>query len=72
MKKTCKIVYVVVCLLIMLLPFVGMIFFQTDETTENKTLAEMPKLQTEEGLNKEYRRSSVHILKIILHFVHIW
>ncbi len=54
MKKTCKVVYVVVCLLIMLLPFVGMIFFKTDETTENKTLAEMPRLQTEEGLNKEY------------------
>ncbi len=54
MKKTCKLVYIVVCLLIMLLPFAGMIFWKTDDTTENKTLAEMPKLKTEGGINKEY------------------
>lgn len=54
MKKTCKLIYIVVCLLIMLLPFAGMIFWKTDDTTENKTLAEMPKLKTEEGINQEY------------------
>lgn len=54
MKKTCKLVYIVVCLLIMLLPFAGMIFYKTDETTENKTLAELPKLRSEGGMNKEY------------------
>ncbi|MGN0395476.1 MAG: hypothetical protein ACI4EF_08940 [Coprococcus sp.] len=54
MKKTCKLVYVIICLMIMLLPFAGMIFFKTDKTTENKTLAEMPDIVTDGKINIEY------------------
>ena len=41
MKKTCKIIYVVLIVIVMLVPFAGMTFFKTDTTTENKRMAEM-------------------------------
>lgn len=48
MKKT-LILFMVACLLLCLIPSVGMIFFPTTETSENKAMAPAPKLLTEEG-----------------------
>ena len=44
MKKTWKIIYVVLTVCVMAVPFAGMAFFRTDTTTENKRMAEMPKV----------------------------
>lgn len=54
MKKTCKIIYVVLIVMVMLVPFVGMTLFKTDTTTENRRMAEMPKLKENGQFNKEY------------------
>ena len=48
MKKS-LILFIVACLALCLIPSVGMLFFPTTETTENKAMAEAPKLITDEG-----------------------
>lgn len=48
MKKT-LILFLVACLLLCLIPSVGMFFFPTTETSENKAMAPAPKLLTEDG-----------------------
>lgn len=54
MKKTGNIIYVVVCLVFCALPFVGMTFYKTDTTTENKTLAAFPKWEKDGRWNADY------------------
>lgn len=54
MKKTCKIIYVVLIVMVMLAPFAGMTFFKTDTTTENKRMAEMPDIKEDGKFNKDY------------------
>lgn len=54
MNNIFKKIYVVVFVVLMVIPFAGMLFFKTDTTTENKRLAELPELVTEDGVNKEY------------------
>ncbi len=53
-KKKLGIVYIVVIMVIFLIPFAGMTFFATDSTTENKTLASLPSLVTEDGFNVKF------------------
>lgn len=48
MKKY-LILFIVACMVLCLIPSVGMLFFPTTKTTENKAMAEPPKLITEEG-----------------------
>ena len=55
MKKILSVLFIVLCLALCLIPSVGMIFFPTTETTENKAMAAAPQLITEEGqLNKAF------------------
>ena len=54
MKKTWKIIYVVLTVAVMALPFAGMTFFKTDTTTENKRMAEMPEIEKDGQFNREY------------------
>ncbi len=54
MGKKGNIIYIVLCLVICVLPFAGMTFYRTDTTTENKTLAEFPKLKGEKGVNLDF------------------
>ena len=49
MKKTLSVLFIVICMTLCLIPSVGMIFFPTTQTTENKAMAEPPKVLTEEG-----------------------
>ena len=46
-KKLC--VFIAICLVLCMIPSVGMIFFPTTQSTENKAMAEAPKLLTEDG-----------------------
>lgn len=49
--------FIIACLVVCLIPSVGMLFFPTTETTENRSMAEAPELRTEEGdLNTEFFR----------------
>ena len=41
--------FVLLCIVISIIPSVGMIFFTTTTTTENTTLAEAPKIVTADG-----------------------
>ena len=41
--------FIVVCMVLCLIPSVGMLFFPTTQTTENKAMAAAPQLITEEG-----------------------
>ena len=55
MKKNYAIIFIAICMLLCLIPSVGMLFFPTTRTTENNAMAEAPKLLTEEGsLNKSF------------------
>lgn len=54
MKKTWKIIYVVLTVAVMALPFAGMTFFKTDTTTENKRMAEMPEIEKDGQFNRDY------------------
>ena len=54
MKKVLSVLFIVLCLVLCLIPSVGMIFFPTTETTENKAMAEPPKVFTEEGRGNRY------------------
>lgn len=53
MKKL-SILYIVFCLACCLLPFAGMTVARTDTTTENKTLASLPELAGEQGINVSF------------------
>lgn len=53
MKKSCKI-YIAAIMIILLVPFVGMSFWMTTETTENKELSQWPKLMENGTYNKDY------------------
>lgn len=46
-KKLC--VFIAICLVLCMIPSVGMVFFPTTQSTENKAMAEAPKLFTDEG-----------------------
>ena len=46
-KKLC--VFIAVCLVLCMIPSVGMMFFPTTQSTENKAMAEAPKLLMEDG-----------------------
>lgn len=54
MKKTGNIIYIVICLLICLLPFIGMTFAATNTTTENRTMAELPEFVENGKWNQEF------------------
>ena len=47
--KNKSIVFIAVCMILCMIPSVGMLFFPTTETTENRAMAEAPRLVTEEG-----------------------
>ncbi len=46
-KKLC--VFIAICLVLCMVPSVGMVVFPTTQSTENKAMAETPKLFTDEG-----------------------
>ncbi len=48
-RKIKMILYISLFMLIISLPFYGMLFYKKHENTENKRLKEMPKVKTEEG-----------------------
>ncbi len=54
MRKRVGILFIVICMVVCLIPFVGMTFFRTDTTTENKTLAEFPSLVEDGALNLDF------------------
>ena len=55
MKKNYAIIFIAVCMVLCLIPSLGMLFFPTTQTTENRAMAEAPKLLTEDGsLNKSF------------------
>ncbi len=54
MKKRVGILFIVICMVVCLIPFVGMTFFRTDTTTENKTLAAFPSLVVDGKLNLDF------------------
>lgn len=55
MKKNHAMIFVVVCMVLCLIPSVGMLFFPTTQTTENRPMTQAPKLLTEEGsLNRSF------------------
>lgn len=47
--KRKSMLFLVVCMVLCLIPSVGMLFFPTTETTENKAMAQLPTLMTQEG-----------------------
>ena len=59
-KKIWYLIYIAVVLLMVMIPFAGMTVAATNETTENKELAEMPKLKSDGKWNvrSEERRVS--------------
>ena len=53
--KNKSILFIALCLLLCLIPSVGMLFFPTTQTSENKAMAEFPSVLTQEGaLNTEF------------------
>ena len=53
--KQKSLIFIVLCMVICLIPSVGMFFFPTTQTTENRPMAAAPQLFTEEGsLNKSF------------------
>jgi len=54
MSKTGYKIFIILTIALCIAPFVLMIGFRTDSTSENKTLAAVPSITTEEGINKEY------------------
>ena len=46
-KKLC--VFIAICLVLCMIPSVGMVFFPTTQSTENKAMAQKPELLTDEG-----------------------
>ena len=54
MKKK-SVLFIAACMALCLIPSVGMLFFPTTQTTENKAMAAAPKVMTEEGsLNRAF------------------
>lgn len=53
MKKG-SILFIIICLLICVIPFAGMTVYTTEETTENKTLAEFPKWMEDGKWNVDF------------------
>ena len=51
MKEKGLFVFIVLCFVVMLAPFAGMLVAPTTETTENKELMELPVLKDENGIN---------------------
>lgn len=54
MKKTGSAVYLIGCLLLCVLPFAGMFVAPTNTTTENRKMAEFPKLKEDTKWNQKY------------------
>lgn len=54
MKKTGNIIFVAACLVLCLLPFVGMVKARTNSTTENRQLASFPKVKEDGKWNREW------------------
>lgn len=54
MKKIDYLIYMIVIVIILLIPFAGMTFWPTNETTENTVLAEWPHLVEEGEWNQDY------------------
>lgn len=54
MKKRGFYIFIVLCLLILLIPFVGMAVAPTMTTTENKEMMALPRIREEEGMNVDY------------------
>ncbi len=53
-KKSWYLIYIIVVLALVLIPFAGMSVAATDETTENKELAELPELKKDGKWNVNY------------------
>ena len=50
-------IFIAACMLLCLIPSVGMLFFPTTETTENRAMTELPALFLEDGsFNKSFLR----------------
>ena len=54
MKEKGLITFLVLCFVVLLTPFVGMLVAPTMETTENKELMALPTLKDEDGINIHY------------------
>ena len=54
MNRRGFIVFIVLCLTVLIIPFAGMIVAPTMITTENKELSELPKIEDEHGININY------------------
>ncbi|MGN0155240.1 MAG: hypothetical protein ACI4A3_12385 [Lachnospiraceae bacterium] len=54
MSKKGNILYIVLCLLLCILPFAGMTVAETNSTTENRKMAELPELQKDGKWNFAY------------------
>jgi len=53
--KKKALLFVIACIVLCIIPSVGMLFFPTTQSTENKAMAEVPKLITEDGkFNKSF------------------
>lgn len=57
MKNRFYVLYIVFILIILMIPFVGMSFWATDRTTENRELSNLPSLITGGKPNIEYMRN---------------
>ena len=54
MRKKASIIYIVICLVLCALPFIGMVAVPTDTTTENREMAEFPQIKSEGKWNQKY------------------
>lgn len=54
LKKRNYIIYIVIVLVVLLIPFAGMVRWASNETTENTTLAEWPEFTKEGKINTRY------------------
>lgn len=54
MKKTGNLIYIIICLLLCMVPFVCMTFAATNTTTENRTMAELPSITEDGKWNQSY------------------
>lgn len=54
MKHKKYLIFIIAIWAFLVFPFAGMLFWRSDETTENTELASFPSLKTEEGWNHEY------------------
>ena len=53
MKKL-QVLYIAIFFSICLIPFVGMAITKQEDSSENRTLAEFPQIETEEGINVQW------------------